>query len=212
MKSTTYKNKVVKSRGSPMRLRRQANGLRGESMLDNTFTLRKKLRFSNPNTAVDSDVTAKQLRELFIISSAANTGYCLIDAFRLRRITVKTATSAVNTCSVEWIGGEYARNIQITGVSYGVVPGLVDCSPPPQSYASFWHSGSTSTALFHLVAPTNSIVELDLDLVLADRTVNSITTFGAMTAGRMYVKNMDGDWNVTAGYLIAVGWQYPLSY
>jgi hypothetical protein len=118
------------------------------------------------------------------------------ETFKVRRIRIWTppaSQGASATCSVNWIGGSFAANKEISDTSVSVsVPAHIDCKPPPQSSASFWQNVASSTALFTLACPSGSIVDLHVSYIEGDdESVNSAAVATAVL-GHTYYLALDG--------------------
>jgi hypothetical protein len=165
---------------------------------------------------LSSNVRIKH-RFRFIATSAVNTtftdtqilgctgGICTVtnstvtlwtQSFKIRRLEVWSAPSAQgqgSTCSVEWFGAANSPNIEYSDTTLSVSKNAHICtSPPDRSLASFWQK-STSTALFTIVAPASSIIDIALDFILGDDDTTpysaSVTT-GVL--GQEYYLHLDG--------------------
>jgi hypothetical protein len=102
------------------------------------------------------------------------------------------------TCSVDWEGFNNSPNREFSDTSVSVAtPAYVKCPPPPMSLASFWQLSSGST-LFTLTAPTGTIIDVHVSLILMDgeSPVDTAVTSGAQ--GIVYFLSLDP--NVTHRY------------
>jgi hypothetical protein len=118
------------------------------------------------------------------------------ETFKVRRLRIWTppaSQGAAATCSVNWIGGSFAANKEISDTSVSVsVPAHIDCKPPKDSSASFWQNVASSTALFTLACPAGSIVDLHVSFIEGDdEGVNSASVVTAVL-GHTYYLALDG--------------------
>lgn len=110
---------------------------------------------------------------------------------RVQILTPPASQGANATCSVEWAGFNNSPDREYSDTTISVsTPAQISCSPPPQSLASFWQVGGTTT-LFTVVAPTGSIIDIVLSLILADGTNNSGIVVATGVLGTVYYLSLD---------------------
>jgi hypothetical protein len=118
------------------------------------------------------------------------------ESFRIRRIEVWAAPAsqgANSTVSLDWVGFNNSPNIEASDTTLSVTKNAhIVTTPPQNSLCHFWQK-NTGTALFKLVCPINSIVDLTVDQVLSDQEV-ALETEGVATAtlGLIYYLALDG--------------------
>lgn len=78
---------------------------------------------------------------------------------------------AAVTCSCDFagFGNSPSREYSDTSVSVST-PARIMCTPPPQSLAAFWQVAGTTT-LFTITAPTGSIIDVVMSLIVQDNDV-----------------------------------------
>ncbi len=120
---------------------------------------------------------------------------------KLHRISIYTPPAAVgsaSTCSVTWLSGQ-ADSPSLLEVSDSSVstaqPAHITTVPPKESGASFWFT-SSATALFSMISPAGSIVDVDISYVLNDiGSAGVATTVAVGSLGVMYWLALDGPTN-----------------
>jgi len=118
------------------------------------------------------------------------------ESIRIKKIEIWAAPAsqgANSTCSVDWVGFGNSPNIQASDTTLSVSKNAhVVTSPPPNSLCHFWQK-ATGTGLFSLTCPINSIVDLSLDIILADQEVAiSTATVATGVLGHIYYMYLDG--------------------
>jgi hypothetical protein len=160
-----------------------------------------KFRF---RSTTDSAVAITE-NDLFFVAGAmctvANSACMSIaKAVKLRSVKVWSPPSAQGsavTCSVTWKStgeGFGSPQLEVSDSSLSVsVPAHVHAVPPAGSIASFWLN-TDNDEVMTLVAPTGSIIDVVLEIVLADTgaTTTSISV-AAGTLGVLYYFPLDGD-------------------
>jgi hypothetical protein len=202
---------VGKGRGTPKRSSRLVIGGAFNSITA-SFKVRKTFRFVASN-AFDGEINVLSIRDLVGIgyhsAVPANGLYRLIDQFRIQRLRlmyVNPASATPGTVSVNWVSGTYSESNLVSATSVGIEPAVVDMPPPRNAAASFW-CGTSNFALFQLVVPAQTIVELTLDLVLVDREGEFITVIGTVSDSYFYIKPLDSILNSSAGVLSPQGYK-----
>jgi len=127
----------------------------------------------------------------------------LFGSVKLNRIDIWSPPSAQGstvTCSVDFFGTSFSPNREYSDTSISVTtPAHVSCSPPPQSLASFWQVNGT-TSLCSIVAPTGSIIDVVLSLILIDNDVNQAqSTIATGVLSGAYYLSLDA--NTTHRYV-----------
>jgi hypothetical protein len=134
--------------------------------------LRHRYRFTSTSGTATSITPTSLLCAAGTICT--DTNVLVVSAFqsvKVRRVEIWSPPAAQGdsvTCSVEWTGFQNSPNVEHSDTSVSVaVPAHVSCSPPRNSLASFWQVAST-TGLFVITAPTGSVIDVVLDLVMSD--------------------------------------------
>jgi len=119
-------------------------------------------------------------------------------SFKIKRIEIWSAPASQGsnaTCSVEWFGFGNSPNIEESDTTLSVTKNAyISCSPPKTSLAAFWQK-ATGTALFKLVCPVGSIIDLIVDTILTDDeavTSASVVTGVLGTVYYLYLDNVTG--------------------
>jgi len=140
-----------------------------------------------------------------VCATTAVLGSAIYQSVKVRQIEIWTppaSQGAAATCSVLWPSSNTSQPREVSDTTVSVTqPAHVRTSPPPGSLAGFWSSGNVS--LFTLVAPSGSIIDVWVSLVMADGTnvlATAATLVGA-TAGRMYYCSLDS--TTSAGSIYA---------
>lgn len=131
------------------------------------------------------------------IATVTNSTVAYInETFKVRRLRIWTppaSQGAAATCSINWIGGSFAPNKEISDTSVSVaVPAHVDSRPPPNSSGAFWQNMAGSTAIFTLVCPAGSIIDLHIDYIEGDDEGVNSAAVAAAVLGHTYYLALDG--------------------
>ncbi len=149
-------------------------------------------------------MTDYDLLDSKFVATAAAQGARILNAVRLRRIQVWAANSSASTART--LAVEFTTNANagmgddskvFSDTALGVTDiAHVDCRPPKNAYASFWHSvasGAANNELFNITCPTQSIVDVTFDVALIDdEAVNFVNrVVAAATVGTLYTSPLD---------------------
>jgi hypothetical protein len=132
------------------------------------------------------------------VCTVANTTLSVIGlSAKIRKIEVWGAPAsqgASSTVTLEWVGASNSPNIEVSDTTISVATNChIVTVPPKDSLASFWTLSTTGGLLFRLQCPANSIVDLTMDLILADQAAaTSTVTVVAGTLGELYFTALDG--------------------
>jgi len=125
-----------------------------------------------------------------------NTVTSFFLSFKIKKVEIWTppaSQGAAATCSVDWTGSENfsaTREVSDTTVSVDR-PAYVASRPPAQSAAAFWQGPGTAT-ICTITAPTGSIIDLHLSLILSDGDVAAATTaVTTASVGGVYYMSLD---------------------
>jgi len=197
---------------------RKANGRATAELKDLTSSMSfsKTFRFV-ASAAVNADINVFHIRNLLGMGShtalPSNGVYYLIDSFRIKSVRmyfVDSQSSVPQTVSLDWISTPYGKSNKASATSLGVVPADLRALPPADSAATFWRGG-TDAALFRMVCPTNTIVELALDLILYDGLGVFAGTTAVVTDAAVYCKHLDSTLGSSTGNLVPQGWTNVLT-
>lgn len=128
-----------------------------------------------------------------VSARTAILGDLMFQMVKVKRVEIwspPASQGAAVTCSILWpiSNSSQPREVSDTTVSTAR-PAHVVSSPPPLSLASFWTSASSGTNLFTLVAPSGSVIDVWVSLVLGDGPnggAGTVTLVGATIGGQYY--------------------------
>jgi len=136
-----------------------------------------------------------------VCDAADTSAVAITKTARIRRISIWSPVASQGssaTCSITWTAddGEVgASTLEVSDSSVSTShPAHISCAPPPKSLASWWfqvHVGD----LFTIVAPTGSIVDLEVDQVLCDQgSTTDVATIAIASGnlGALYYFPLDG--------------------
>jgi len=207
-------NKKGSGRGTPKR-RGDRQIIGGASKLS-SFRVRKTFRFV-ADADVDADLSTDYFRNLIgtaFHSVSINGFYRWIDTFRLLQIRafyVNPASATPKSIDLEWTSTAYTESNRISSTSLGVQPARLASSPPAHSQASWW-LGTNNITIMHIKVPQNAVVEIDMDVILADDVTAYQNVFSTVADARIYVKPLDAVLNSSAGHLQPQGFPNVIQY
>jgi len=172
----------------------------GPSQLKTNLEIKHQYRFTSTAATSTSITDTLLLSAAGVVASTAVLGKSIFQAVKINQIEIFTppaSQGASATCSILFppsAAANYAMPREITDTTVSVSePAHVLTSPPPNSAASFWN-GPSGANLFTLVAPTGSIIDVWLSLVLADGPADynlpTATLVGA-SVGATYFCSLD---------------------
>jgi hypothetical protein len=131
------------------------------------------------------------------VVATATSVYSMYSSVRVKRVSIWTpppSQGSNSTCSVEWIGGANTNNSEFSDTTVSTAqPAMVSCQPPVSSLAHFWSNSGSSLNLFTIVAPSGSIIDISLALILNDNENGPLLlTVVAGTPGNAAYIGMDG--------------------
>jgi hypothetical protein len=100
---------------------------------------------------------------------------------------------ASSTISVEWLSTN-SPSIEVSDTTVSVSQNAhISTRPPVGSLASFWQQIDTTFALFTLVCPINTVIDVTMELIQLDRSTvaASQTTVATVVLGTMYFLALD---------------------
>jgi len=191
-----FQRKVGGSKMVSAQLRAQERRVAPPQFLSN-------VSFGHTYRFTSTNATATALTGTSILCAAGSMGTVVNTtvtsfflSFKIKKIEIWTppaSQGAAATCSVDWTGSENfsaTREVSDTTVSVDR-PAYVSTRPPAQSAAAFWQGPGTAT-LCTLIAPTGSIVDIQLALILSDGDVAAATTAVATcSVGGTYYLSLD---------------------
>lgn len=112
-----------------------------------------------------------------VCSSANNVVASFVGSAKINRVDIWSPPASQGssvTCSVNWAGSGNSANREVSDTSISTaMPAHVSTRPPERSLAAFWFNANTPAApLFTVVAPTGSIIDVSMSLILFDEDTN----------------------------------------
>jgi hypothetical protein len=173
-----------------------SRALNGPAQIRSNIELRHTFRYvATSSSSVNVD-TSQILSALGVMGITNTSVRDFCSSFKVNHLTIYTPPAAVGssaTCSITWPGANNSPPREYSDTSVSVsTPAMVSCSPPPQSLASFWQTGTGQT-LFRLIAPSGSIIDMSVSYFLADsNSAGTATTVITSVAGVVYYLPLDG--------------------
>jgi len=177
---------------------RPAGGANGPTQFSSNVRLNHKFRFTAAsafNHALSPFDIGGALGSVGTVTNSTVT--CFVESFKIRKIEVWSSPAsqgANSTVSLDWVGFGNSPNIEFSDTTLSVTKNAhIVTSPPQNSLCHFWQNVSDVTSLFTLVCPMNSIVDLSLDMILADQEVGLVAITGLTTVvlGHIYYLALD---------------------
>jgi len=152
--------------------------------------------------AINVDITNSALLQTFgsICTVLNSQGVAFGESFKVKNIKCwapPPTQGSSATCSLEWTttGSAvlYNTNLEVSDTSINPSsPAYYSTTPPKGSNASFWQTAGTNV-LLHIIAPIGSIIDIDVQYILADdNNVRLGVTYasGAATLGNVYYHDL----------------------
>lgn len=149
---------------------------------------------------------------MLCVADSADSAVQLSTSVRLTRVEIwgPPASDLIPvTVETEWAGAEgYAgTSARVTDTSMGsTMPAHVNSRAPAGSMAGMWHASTSTGTLCRIACPVNSIVDVAVQLALADSGTSTQVT-GAVagaTAGVLYCRALTSPASTTL--LVPVGY------
>lgn len=178
--------------------------LLGPGQLRANLEVKHQFRFTSTSGSSTPIYDSYLLTAAGVSATTAILGNPLFQSVKVNQIEIWTppaSQGAAVTCSVLFpsANNSPAREVSDTSVSVSQ-PSHVKVSPPPNSLCSFWQNGSSPSSLFTLTAPSGSIIDVWLSLVMKDGpggfAANTAVLVSA-TVGTVYYCSLDS--NTSAG-------------
>jgi len=173
----------------------------GPSQMRANLESSHRFRFVSSNGAATTVSTRDLLQACGCVATTATSASGIFGSVRLKQIELWTpapSQGASATCSVRWYASNAGiapnREVSDTSVSTAT-PAHLRTSPPRGSLTGFWQVDGLNSQLFDLVAPPGTIIDVWVDLILADGPAEpgaaALTVAGA-TVGALYYFALDG--------------------
>jgi hypothetical protein len=186
-------NKKVPKKSVPRMIRMTPTGprqFRANPEITRTY------RFTSTSGTAKAISPSDLLCAAGVIAVTNILGYPMSQAVKVRSIEIWTppaAQGAAATCSVLWPAGTQSQPREVSDTTVSVSnPAHIRTGPPALSLASFWNTGA-GTLLFTVTAPSGSIIDVTLSLVLNDNFVagGAAATLVGATVGNGYYCALD---------------------
>jgi len=159
--------------------------------------LSHRFRFVSTSGTATSITPTSLLGAAGTIGTVVNsTVVPMMESIKIREVSIWTppaSQGAAATCSILWVGiANQANNQEVSDTSVSVAtPAHVKSRPPRNSLASFWQQAST-TSLFTITAPSGSIIDVTLDMIVGDDENNINISVTTNYVGATYFLALDG--------------------
>jgi len=165
--------------------------------LKSNIILNHKYRFTSDTgtaTAISSDSLLGAAGTIGTTVLLCTPIFSAVKVNRVRIWAPPAAQGGFSTCSCNFEAATVnTSNLEVSDTSNSVSsPATINAVPPKNSLASFW-SNSGGGTLFTLVAPSGSIIDVDLSLYLTDADASPPTAIPVGTAviGTQYYLALD---------------------
>lgn len=141
-------------------------------------------------------VGTKSLTALLSVCYTPNTAVRgLFYAARVNSVEVWAPPGAVGgfaSIQCRWSGGTFGADVLRNDCSVSQAePAHLMCRPPPRTTAAYWSNNDAPGPLFALGLATNSIVDLDVSLIVCNSSTTVVTAVSAGTDGYTYAMALD---------------------
>jgi hypothetical protein len=158
--------------------------------LNSNVILNHRYRFTSATATVIPITPSLLLTAAGSVCTVANTTVTsFFGSVKVNSIEIwapPASQGSTSTCSVEWnVVNSSQSTKEVSDTSNSVsFPAHIRCVPPAKSLASFWQTQS-STAYFQIVAPSGSIIDLNLSLTMYDDDAGTSQATRAVGAGSL---------------------------
>jgi len=154
-----------------------------------------KYRFVSTSATSTAITPTSLLGAMGTLGTAALTNTAYFGSVKVASIEMwapPASQGASTTISVNFIGTANSPNREYSDTTVSVAtPAHLKCTPPAMSLASFWQVPS-ATALFTLIAPVGTIIDVMLTGILNDQDENPVNiTVVTTAAGFSYYLSLD---------------------
>jgi hypothetical protein len=157
-----------------------------------------RFRFQTSTGGATASIIRAELLNQILVATTTTTWGRVMSAVKLNKVEIWGfagigTTGVPALASVEFLGLQGPSTV-FSDVQIGMQPAHVVAQPPPDSLNRFWsNSGQNETdALFTIVAPADSIVDVHLDCVLQDgETAVTGGGIAGATVGQVYYSGLD---------------------
>jgi len=181
----------------------------GPSQLKTNIEYNHHFRYTSSSgtaTAITGDVL---IPACGVVATSAVVGHSINQSVKVNKIEVwapPASQGAFATCSILYPGTNQSQAREITDTSVSVTePAHIVSTPPAKSLCSFWTNGAqvggANDPLFTLTAPSGSIIDVWVSLILNDgvsaNDANVTATLVGATVGGLYYTSLDS--TISAG-------------
>ncbi len=172
--------------------------------------LTRKLRFAATSQVTDVSLTVKELAQsIGIFAVTVSSAYIIPFAFRVKSVEMwgyPTSGAGHAETIIDWnsnpaSGAGYSPGLSVEGISSNVSePAYVKSSPPPNSYASWWHNVDDTNTLFKLTCPDGTILDIVFEYVVNDAELGiAAPSVSSATVGAIYHRQPDALFVIQGG-------------
>lgn len=180
--------------------------------LSTTIHVRHRFRFTATAAAITVLTQWGLSTLLSVCYTTATAARGLFYAVRIREIEIWSpvpSIGATQSCAVRWSGGTLGSDANVSDTSMNVSePAHVRSSPPARTTAQYWcNNDLAQTVLCAINYGAGAVIDVELDLILANSSQTIITAIAAGTDGFQYALPLDLSYAGTHN-LLPVGLQY----
>lgn len=184
-----------------MRLQRIGNQLKPPQInsLNPSTVFKMRFLMSSSSVAVTVDSILSAIGNVATTTSnlASIWGSFKITSIEMWAPALASNSPSANTCSVEWIGGQYGLNMLTQDTSNNPFsPAHILSRPPQRSNAAFWqnYDSNANLGLFQIITTvSDTIVDLVVSCKLTDNIQAHLNTSRTgSTVGNVYYCGLDG--------------------
>ncbi len=188
-----------KNRRRRLQMRNGAQAIAHPPAFNATISYAKKFRFQTSAALVNVSISMTDILGLLAVADTTILASWLNSTFRFKSIELwgpMSSTLAPVTVSVEFpntstLGLSGSRRIASDTSMGATQVAHVKALPLPNSLQSFWQGTAGSQPFMILNAPTNTIIDLSLDLVLQNGETPVTVAVVAATVGQVYCRALD---------------------
>jgi hypothetical protein len=178
---------------APLRLRMAPPQIASNVIVNHTY------RFTSTSNAVQAISSSDLVLAAGCVGSSTNaTVSSFFSSVKVSKIEIwapPAAQGSSATCSLEWASQSNANNFESSDTSVSTAqPAHISTRPPARALASFWQTpGIANAQMCNIVAPTGSIIDVHMQLILQDDDNGSVVTRAVATAvvGTVYYLALD---------------------
>ncbi len=167
-----------------------------------------RLRFSYTGGGATHSITASEIQSMYLMAVTSTQGYRIWDSCRIKKVETWCAVDPTYgtpvSPSIEFPGNSGSgQTFSDTALGFSDVA-YVSASPPVSSLAWDWLPTSSSSVVMELYTPTNSIVDIVLDVTFNEKETPQVVGIVSGVPGVIYMRCLDstsGNTLIPNGYL-----------